>query len=178
MAALEIPTGEQGVTRVFSLSMSPAEAKALAEEHVLQEAALGAEDLNDLGLEVFAISDLGELGLAGYLRDGVDALEADLKRDAAKLGALDGWVLLLHSSAFAGRGGQIEPIKALTLIGTYTQTSADNSVSKLETEAAAPYSGAAQAAESQPVTGQRGGSIVVALLALIVMAVLVWALTR
>ena len=76
-------------------------------------------------MEVFALADLGELGLVGYLREGVDVPEADLQADRQKLSGLDGWVMLVHSSAFGGQGVVLTPWSEITLIGTYAQQQAD-----------------------------------------------------
>ena len=160
---IEIPTGELGTTRVFSLSMLPAQARTLQASVEAQFSILGAEVLNPEGLEVFPISDLDKVGLMGYLREGTDALEADLKRDAAKLAALDGWVMLVHSLAFAGAAKTLMPDSALTLIGTYAQTPPSNPQVDMTTQAATPYSGAPPPAAKSLAT-RRSGSLIVGVL--------------
>ena len=107
--AIDISTGETGTTRVFSLSMPAAHAKALQASNEAQFAILGVAALNPDGIEVFPVSDLDEIGLAGYLRQGTDADETQIKRDAAKLRALDGWVMLVHSLAFGGNAMRLPP---------------------------------------------------------------------
>ncbi|MFK7836380.1 MAG: hypothetical protein AB8B60_09185 [Sulfitobacter sp.] len=174
MAGFDVPRGEQGTTRVFSLSMGAMEARQLRDNPQVQEMALGLDALNPGGVEIFALDDLGEIGLAGYLRDGVDAQEVDLQRDRAKLSALEGWVMLVHSSAFEGAPVTLEPANALTLIGTYAQTPATAPVIDLQAEAAQPFSGAAP--DTPAASGRtRGGSLVIAVLALICLGVLIWA---
>ncbi|MGC1504601.1 MAG: hypothetical protein WA782_10725 [Sulfitobacter sp.] len=173
---IEIPTGEIGTTRVFSLSMPSAHAKALQASIEAQIAILGAEVPNPEGVEVFPVSDLGEIGLVGYLREGTDAREADLNRDAAKLAALDGWVMLVHSLAFAGEATTLTPDLALTLIGTYAQPSAPSAHIDLTAQAANPYTGASRpAAKTMPP--HRSGSLVVGALVALAVLVLWWAFT-
>lgn len=176
MAKIDIPRGEQGTTRIFSLSMSADEARALRDDPTRQNAVLGAEGLNATGIEVFAVSDLGDLGLMGYLLEGIDAREEDLRRDRAKLAALDGWVMLVHSSAFAGNPATLEPAAALTLIGTYAQTRPTTPAEKLEAEAALPYSGTPDNSPLPATRRRNGGSLVVVILGLLVLGVLWWAL--
>ena len=142
MALLDIPAYEQGVTRVFALSMTPDAAQRLRDESARQSTLLGAAALTLQGVEIFPISDLGELGLVGYLREGVDAQESDLARDGAKLAALEGWVMLLHSSAFAGEPTTLTLAPQITLVGTYSQQAAPAPETVLESDAAEPYSGA------------------------------------
>ncbi|KIN62115.1 hypothetical protein Z946_971 [Sulfitobacter noctilucicola] len=141
MSKIVIPALEQGTTRVFSLSMSGNAARDLRGDPSAQVALLGSKDLNPKGIEVFPVSDLGELGLTGYLREGIDAREEDITRDAPKLAALDGWVMLVHSLAASGKAVTLNTDTALTLIGTYAQTNPENEEIALTAEAAQPYTG-------------------------------------
>ena len=174
MTNITIPTGERGTTRVFSLSMPPAEARLLTDDPAKQQALLGADGLNAAGVEVFPVSDLGEIGLAGYLREGVDAQEPDLTRDRAKLASLDGWVMLVHSLAFPDRGATLTPDAALTLIGTYRQSETDAPPIELEAATAQPYTGTANPATLPTRPRGSGSSIVVAGLVIIALLIL-WA---
>ncbi|MEW9919730.1 hypothetical protein AB2B41_08950 [Marimonas sp. MJW-29] len=176
MSKIDIPRGEQGTTRIFSLSMSGPDARALRDDAEQQKASLGTDVLNTDGVEVFAVSDLDEVGLMGYLREGIDAREEDLRRDRAKLAALDGWVMLVHSSAFGGAPVTLSPDPSLTLIGTYAQTRPETPTEKLEAEAALPYSGTPDNAPLPAARRRNSGSIVVVILGLIVLGVLWWAL--
>lgn len=176
MRKIDIPRHEVGVTRVFSLSMAPDEARALREDVSRQKTLLGLDTLESGGVEVFPVSDLGEIGLAGYLRDGVDAREEDLNRDRAKLAALDGWVMLIHSSAFGGQAAVLTPAAPLTLIGSYTQTAPDSPSVELESEAAQPYSGTPPPAAPTRPARSRGGWFVTLILLLLAISLLWWAL--
>lgn len=176
MSRIDIPAGELGTTRVFSLSMPADTARLLRDDAQRQMALLGVETLNTTGVEVFALSDLGDLGLAGYLREGADAQEDDLKRDRVKLAALEGWVMLVHSLAFGGMPVTLIPAAELTLIGTYAQTPPPNTQIGLEAEAAQPYSGTAGGKSAQAGRNQASAARVTALLAIVVIAVLWWAL--
>ena len=117
------------------------------------------------------------MGLAGYLRDGLDAEETGLVRDGAKLSALDGWVMLLYSSAFGGATATLTPAPELTLIGTYGRTKADQTRIDIASDAAQPYTGHPTIPPTPPARYSAGGSMVV--VALIVLAGLVawWVLS-
>lgn len=165
-----------GTTRVFSLSLPPAQARALRKSREAQFAILGVEELNVAGLEVFPLSDIEEIGLGGYLREGTDAHVDDIKRDGAKLAALDGWVMLVHSLAFGGVPSAIVPDSALTLIGTYAQTPSVTQHIDITAEAAQPYTGVPNTPAT--VAERRGsGSLVVVILVAISGFILWWALT-
>ncbi|MEP5727835.1 MAG: hypothetical protein ABJL67_00535 [Sulfitobacter sp.] len=178
MNELKIPAHEQGTTRVFALSLTAEQARSLRDTPLLQKGALGVEGLTLSGIEIFALSDLGDMGLAGYLREGVDANQDDLNRDRAKLAALDGWVMLVHSSAFEGRATTLETASALTLIGTYSQTSSETTALHLEAEAAQPYSGVGAGNVEPATTNRANGSLVIVALVLIASAVLWWGINK
>ncbi|MEM9967461.1 MAG: hypothetical protein AAF755_05100 [Pseudomonadota bacterium] len=161
------------MTRVLALSMTPQAARRLRQDNPKQEALLGGTKLNPAGVDIFPISDLGDLGLVGYLREGIDALEQDLARDGARLVALDGWVMLLHSSAFDGEAQDLMPAKDLTLIGTYAQqaTSAEKIV--LESTSARPHS--RQRGEREPqVPGGRPRSLWIVATLVSIAGVMLW----
>ena len=172
--AIDISTGETGTTRVFSLSMPAAHAKALQASNEAQFAILGVAALNPDGIEVFPVSDLDEIGLAGYLRQGTDADETQIKRDAAKLRALDGWVMLVHSLAFGGNAMRLTPDSALTLIGTYAQPAAPSQHAGITTKAAQPYTGAPAPKTAAPDM-RRHKSRAIGALILLALLILWWA---
>lgn len=130
--AIDIPRDERGVYRVFSLSMTNAEAEALRanapdgdDGPTPQQALLGAQYLDADFTEVFAVKDLEGLGLAGYLETGNGVDPAQLAPDAQRLAALDGWVFMVLSQAFGGFAQTLTPAPELTLIGTYTEERRD-----------------------------------------------------
>jgi hypothetical protein len=176
MATINIKTGENGTTRVFSLSMPAAQARTLSKTAEAQQAILGARDLNVEGIEVFPLTDIEDLGLVGFLREGTDARKDDLKRDAAKLAALDGWVMLVHSLAFGGKAATLKLDPAVTLIGTYAQTAPEKKHIELDPEAADLYTGAPEITPAIAPDRKGRGSLVVAVLVVIAALILWWAL--
>ena len=182
MPPIAIPRNEYGKLRVFTLSLSDDAAQTLhdngaptADDPPPQQRALGTEFVDANHVEVFRVSDLDTLGLAGYLRDGIDADEDEITHDAAKLAAVDGWVMLVYSMAFGGAEATLNPIPELTLIGTYTQKQADRTPISLESEAAAPYTGSPSPTPPTPLRGRAGGSLVVVGLAVLAVLILWWA---
>lgn len=176
MTQINVPALEQGVTRVFALSLTSREARQLRDTELMQKAALGVDHLVPSGVEIFALDDLGEMGLVGYLREGVDAQEEALTRDRAKLSALQGWVMILHSSAFEGAAVTLELGRAITLIGTYGQTEPDTPPVAVQAESAAPYSGTPSNKETNNRHQRQNGFLMPGLLFVAVLATLLWVL--
>lgn len=176
MTQIDIPKHEYGTLRVFALSLSDDEAQALRDNEAGHSPAgvLGIDTIDTQHVEVFRVGDLGPMGLAGYLREGVDVVEADIARDAAKLAKIDGWVMLVYSSAFGGDAVTLTPAPELTLIGTYTQQQADNTQMPLESDAAAPYTGVPGVVMPPPPSGRANGTLFVAGLILLIAFVLWW----
>lgn len=185
MTKIDIPKNEQGLLRIFALSMADDAAQALHDNDDIssvdgrhpQERALGTIFVDANNVEVFRVADLGALGLAGYLREGIDANTDEIARDAAKLAAVDGWAMLVYSSAFGGAKATLDPISELTLIGTYSLEQADRTHILLASEAAAPYTGVPSATPPTAPSGRTGGSLVVVGLAVLAALILWWALS-
>jgi hypothetical protein len=176
MKTIPIPAHEQGTSRLFSMSMDAPTARRIRDDPAKLAAILGLGKVRPTGIEVFRVADLGEFGLVGYLRDGIDAQETDLARDRAKLAGLDGWVMLVHSSAFEGQSVAVKPASELTLIGTYSQNPADTAPIDIESEAAQPYTGTPDVAPAPPPPASKAGSIVVIGLLALAVLLLWWAL--
>ncbi len=133
--SIDIPANENGVVRVFTLSMTDEQARALKANtkdlaggngaSSLQELALGSMALNDVHVEVFPIADLGDMSLADYLVEGAGVTKKAINADRFKLSSLDGWLMIVYSSAFRGLKQRLNPSAQLTLVGTYPQTGTD-----------------------------------------------------
>ena len=168
---IEVKAGEKGLVRVFALSMEDRAAKDLKEDAQALEQVLGAS-VDVAGVEVFAVSDLGDMPLADYLVEGPGIAEDVLEQDRIKLGALDGWVMLVYSSAFAGKAATLSPAPSLTLIGEYPQEGVDWSGGvDLSTPSALPYQDDATPARKKPSDAAMAGRV--ATVALLVLFALV-----
>ena len=166
---IDIPAGERGRIRVFSLSMSKDEA-----EHLELGRALGKYPDDPSRVEVFPVSNLDGLGLAGYLSEGCGVPKAQVSPDRARLGALDGHVLLLFSRAYDGGGVTLHPEPALTLIGTYDEDRPKTSAPPIETDSAKPFSGVPRKSPRENrAASRRAGAIFFGLVMLLLIIVVI-----
>ena len=171
-APIDIPAHQSGVIRVFALSMSDADAKALKSDPSARAAALGAE-VDAEQVEIFPVSDLEGVGLAGYLIEGNAVPAADIAPDRAKLDRLGGWVMIVFSRAFKGEATTLTLAPSLTLIGTYGAAGVDwRATETIRSEAAKPYSGVSKAGRKRPSDAAMSGRI--AMLVLISLALFTW----
>ena len=170
---LDIPASETGILRVFSLSMTAEDAKALRGNSDALSSALGAP-VDPAHIEVFALSDLEGVGLPGYLAEGNGIPDEQLNPDRAKLEILDGWVLIARSKAFDGPA-TLAPVPALTLIGTYGETQTDwRATQTVESDAAKPYSAPVETVKKKPSDAAMSGRI--ATVVLVLLGLLTWAI--
>ncbi|MBD3679736.1 MAG: aspartate carbamoyltransferase catalytic subunit [Rhodobacteraceae bacterium] len=119
---LDIPAHERGYVRVFALDLPDEEAARFNAEALAT--ALGARHFDATRAEVFPVGDLGELGLSGYLAEGMGVAAEELDPDRARLDALKGHVAVVPSVAFAGKAQAVTVTAPLRLIGTYREESA------------------------------------------------------
>lgn len=119
-----VKANERGIVRLFAVDLPAEEIRRFQTETdagwPLREA-LGATELDLEHVELFPVSDLTGLGLAGYMVEGLGIAEADVAEDRARLEALKGHVLVLVSKAFGGVDQQITPRTPLKWIGTYVE---------------------------------------------------------
>lgn len=125
---LTIPAHEAGFVRVFAIdALDPALATILP-PHLLDAGhlarLLGVESLREGDVERVAIRDLGDYTLSEFLRIGHDTRSSDLAPHAADLDALQGHVVLIHSTAFAGKPATLSPAPGLRLVATLRRNEA------------------------------------------------------
>lgn len=113
-APLSLPGTERGVTRVYAVNL-PWDDATRTDGATL----LGVPDLPEGCATLIALPDLADIGLRGYLIDGLGLPSDQILRDKAKLAALDGHVVVLTTDALQGRAVTLTPGARLTLIGTY-----------------------------------------------------------
>lgn len=167
---IEVSSNEIAKIRVFSLSMTDTEAKKLQKDSSAIQAMIGAQ-VDPEFVDVFPLSNLEGVGLAGFLSEGNAVPAEQLAPDRAKLDKLDtlgGWVLILYSSAFRNAATSFAPAPALTLIGTYDEAKTDWSASEtVKSEAAKPFTAPAETVKKRPSDAAMSGRV--ATIALIVM---------
>lgn len=138
---ITIPANERGIVRVFALNIPPEQAKFLSEPGAAAQV-LGVETLDPANVEIFPLSDLNELGLAGYLTEGLGVPAEQLDGDRTKLNALTGWVMILRSRAFGDRATRLTPAQGIALIASYTEEATDwSDTGPIETDSARIGSG-------------------------------------
>lgn len=119
MTTLAIPAHDRLGVRVFSAALTSEEMQR--GKAGLVPALLGDPDLDPAYVELFDVADLSDIGLAGYLTEGLGVPDAALATDRARLEAVTGPVLVLLSKALHGREVTLTPDPRLSLIGTYRE---------------------------------------------------------
>lgn len=119
MTSLEIPAHDRLGVRVFAAALTNDEMKR--DKAGLVQTLLGDLDLDPAFVELFDVADLSDIGLAGYLTDGLGVPDAALAADRARLQAVEGPVLILLSKALHGRAVALRLDPRLQLIGTYRE---------------------------------------------------------
>jgi len=175
MTILTIPPHEHGQIRLFAVNR-PIDAMARTLQENDKSAVISdlvGFDVPSGSAELFAVSDLTGVGLPRYLMDGYTVTEAQISADRARLDALEGYVLLLFSSAFDGAETTLHIGPDLTLIGTYGEEQPAMAAPPLTADAAQPYTGVPNLTPTTPPRGRAGGAVI--LLALIVaLGLILW----
>lgn len=115
----------------------------------LQEA-LGAAHLEAEHIELFPLSDLEGVGLAGYLVEGLGVPEAQIARMRPRLEALEGNVMVITSRAFGGVAQELRPRAPLHPIATFTEETPEFHFAPLPSEAARGTAAGPQSAPAAP----------------------------
>ncbi len=119
MTRLSIPAPDRNCVRVFSAALTPEEMQR--GKGGLAPALLGDPNLDPAYVELFDIAELSDIGLAGYLSEGLGVPDAALDADRVRLDALKGPVLILLSKALHGREVTLTLDPRLALIGSYLE---------------------------------------------------------
>ncbi len=151
---------EAGRTLIAAMREEPRDAgKAMA--------ALGAQRVDPYWLDLVALRDISELGLAGYLRQGYDVPKDQL--DAAHLKTSQDHVLIAPSRAFADHEQTLSPDAALTPLGSleiHEDVGALRPMRPVDSARRQPVSGDAEEPQPGPPAGRglRTGAILILLL--------------
>lgn len=171
---IHIPAGERGVIRLFALAMRPEQAAFLREPGALPQV-LGISALDMEQVEIFPVSDLEEVGLAGYLTEGCGVPRAQVAEDREMLQALEGHVLLIRSRAFGGEETRLTPAAQITLMGTYGERQTNWSAPPVTAESAKPFSAPPLSPRKARQQARRIGATLFTVVMLLI-ALLVWGL--
>ena len=127
---MNITATEHGVVRLFAIETARAfDIDALAE-------ALGVENLDPKHVDLITLSDLDELGLAGYLTLGMGIPADEVAQMEPQINALKGDVALIRSAAFGGVAVTVAPKAPLRWIASFGETPLDTTSRYIETAAA------------------------------------------
>jgi hypothetical protein len=171
---LTVRAGEKGIVRLFALDMHPEQARFLREPGAAAQV-LGVPALDEGEIEVFAVADLEELGLEGYLTQGFGITPDQIAPDRARLTDLTGWAMAVRSRAFGGQALHLAPADTVRLIGAWAEPGTDWTGGRIDTASARPGGGASPRATRQ--RAQRIGGTVFALVIAVVLAI-VWLVAR
>jgi hypothetical protein len=118
----QVPAFEHGLLRLWAFDGRSETGRALIEALKAEprnagpvDAALGAERVDPYWLDLVALRDISELGLAGYLRQGYDVPQDQL--DALDLPTAGDHVLIAPSRAFADHEQTLSPSPDLAPVG-------------------------------------------------------------
>lgn len=171
---IHIKPTEHGVVRVFDVDLPPEQIKPFNRRNgtwPLQDA-LGAGTLDPAHVDLIAVEDLDELGLAGYLSEGHGISADDLRDMRGRLAALSGHVLIVTSRAFGGEEQTLSPRAPLHLVATFTEDRPPVSFDPLPSQAARGVTGGKPPPSDAAMSG-RVASIALLVLFLLV-ALVVW----
>lgn len=119
MTDLAIPAHDRLGVRVFAAALTADQMQR--EKASLVLALLGDADLDPDYVELFDVADLSDIGLAGFLTEGLGVPDAALQADWSMLQGLKGPVLVLLSKALHDRAATLRLDPRLTLVGTYSE---------------------------------------------------------
>ena len=132
--ALDVPSKQAAEAFMPRTPMMTADGKGRMDWPVRDS--LGVHPLDPNGLELTDLKKLREYGFARYLADANGMPEDKVMPDAAMLDALEGFALLVFSSALTGSDAQLAPKAPLRHIATYRERDPAPDMAPLPSEAA------------------------------------------
>ncbi|MDA5558300.1 hypothetical protein [Shimia sp. MMG029] len=130
---MRVSATERGLVRLFAVDLPGEEIENFRTPKINSDGeladwplddALGFSFLDEDFIELFPVSDLEDLGLTGYMVEGLGIAQKDVDEDATRLAAQKGWVLVVLSAAFGGVAQTLTPKSPLRWIGTYKEEAA------------------------------------------------------
>lgn len=182
---MQVSATERGLVRLFAVDLPGEEIENFRTPKINSDGelaewplddALGFSFLDEDFIELFPVSDLEDLGLTGYMVEGLGIAQKDVDEDAARLTAQKGWVLVVLSAAFGGVAQTLTPKSPLRWLGTYREEGAPVHFEPLPDESAKGQ--APTQTETPPAAFNPHLSLLLALLALpvvaLILGLLVW----
>lgn len=131
---MDISASETGVVRIFAIDLATDAAQAF--DIAALQHALGSSELNADHVDLLEIADLEELGLRGYLTDGMGIAAEEITPFAMQLDALDGRVAVIRSAAFTGTHQTLSPRAPLRWIASFGEVPLDLTAAPLSSKSA------------------------------------------
>ncbi len=169
LTSVHVRPNETGVIRIFAMDM-PAQQAKFQNDPMAMRQVLGVDDIDPTYVDIFPVSDLEQLGLAGYLIEGCGVPESSVALERDRLNAVTGYVMLVHSRAFGGH--EVTLASTLPLIATFNVPATDWSGEKIETQSAQPYTSTRPPPRQARAEARRSGAIVFTVLMLIILAII------
>lgn len=164
---LEIPANDFGQIRVFEARQGLSQnAINKTPEGLLQ--LLGTDALDPTYIDIIKIADLSSMSLTDYIAQGYD-MEAE-EYDIPAVNGIEGYAVLVMSSAAGGAAVTLTPAPELRHVTTYVPAAQVQVIAPLTSEAA---SGTLDGATVKPAKSDARIGGMVATVALIVMFLLV-----
>ena len=174
---LDIPAQERNRLHLFALNMIEAEAKKIARDADAPARLLGASPFDPQFAEIIRIADLDDLGLAGYLNEGYDVPPEAMQGQRARLKALEGYALIVLSSAFEDQAQRLEIGRDLSYLGAFPTEAPDwTSDTPLESHSARPGTAPEATVRKLPSDGAMMGRV--AMVVLIGLGIFTYVLIR
>ena len=140
---MKVSQHEHGLVRIFAIDLPAEEIDGFRTRSVTEDDdrwplrdALGATYLDEDFIEVFDVADLEDLGLHGYMRQGLGISEADLADMKPQINAISAHVLVVLSNAFDGFEQSLNAKTPLRWIGTFKEETAPVQFKPLTSNAA------------------------------------------
>ncbi len=126
---LHVRAEEFGTVRLFGLRGTEAEIARMTARHQDAEgqvhwpllAELGVDHLDETHVEIFDVAQLGDIGLTGYMEEGLGIPPAQIAPQRALLENEGGQVLILLAGAFGGKPADLKPSDKLSFLGLFTE---------------------------------------------------------
>lgn len=183
---MKIKAQEHGLIRLFAVDLPPESIQTFQTRQFGEgdqdiwplRDALGATYLDEDFIELFDVADLEELGLAGYMQQGLGIAQQDINEARAQIDQITGHVLIVLSNAFDGLAQDLTPNAPLRWIGTFTEEGSPVQFKPLQSAAAK-----GSVAETKPAKTQNPHLTLLAAIAALpiligLIALLVWLVAR
>ncbi|MEP5761945.1 MAG: hypothetical protein ABJ327_22055 [Litoreibacter sp.] len=121
--ATHVTATEIEVIRLYEVALPAIEAQGFSAADV--SAALSVIDLDSEYIDIFELDTLDELGLRGYMIDGLGIPESALVPYQERISAISGYVVVVLSRAFNGHESTLKNGHPLRLIGAFREDTAD-----------------------------------------------------